>query len=95
MRCFACNLDLGPAAVMDRPTKRYYCTDCFEPTLQVQLAAASEDIDWYRISESETSFSFAAVSDILEEEGWEAVKEVVSLDEYLEEKNEDEEEEWS
>lgn len=72
MRCFACDVDLGQTAPMDRATSRWYCIVCFEPTLQVQLAAASVEIEWARITESETNFSYKGVADILETEGWAA-----------------------
>ena len=80
MRCFSCDLDLGNDAPMDRPTKRFYCTICFQPTLEVQLAAASREIEWSRISQSETLYSYRGVADILEAEGWQAVRGVINFD---------------
>ncbi len=40
MHCYAC--DNEGDFTLDRPTSRYYCSPCFEPTTQVQLAAEAE-----------------------------------------------------
>lgn len=55
MRCFCCNLDLGPEARPDRPTGRFYCISCFEPTLDVQLAAATAEVDWWKVTGNKIS----------------------------------------
>jgi hypothetical protein len=36
LRCFACDKDLT-AEIVDRPTNRYYCVECFEPTIDEML----------------------------------------------------------
>ena len=36
MRCYSCDLDVGDQGY-DRPTGRYYCNTCLEPTHDVQL----------------------------------------------------------
>lgn len=48
MRCFACSKDLSDDAPEDRPTGRFYCIDCYEPTLDVQLAQQAHDWHTYR-----------------------------------------------
>jgi hypothetical protein len=51
MRCYACDINLAEATPVDQHTGRWYCAECFEPTLEVQLAAMSKEIEWSRITD--------------------------------------------
>lgn len=75
LRCFCCDLNLSETASPDRPTGRYYCTTCFESTLEVQLAAASREIEWSQIDSNKDTFN--NISEILEEEGWSDITEQI------------------
>lgn len=37
MHCFACNKELQNDVIDDKPTGRYYCTECFAFTVDEQL----------------------------------------------------------
>lgn len=47
MHCFACDklLDMPP---LDRPTGRYYCEACMEPTTEVMLAQMAGESSPYQ-----------------------------------------------
>ena len=42
MRCYACNRPVSEEN-WDKPTGRYYCTECFIPTIEEQFKALG---DW-------------------------------------------------
>lgn len=43
MHCYACDKTLINSALPDPPTTRYYCEECFQPTLEEQLRLAGKD----------------------------------------------------
>ena len=43
MRCFACNKDLVGDEIVDRPTGRFYCQLCFEPTIDEMLRLLEQE----------------------------------------------------
>jgi hypothetical protein len=71
-------MGLGPTTPVDHPTGRYYCTSCFEATLEVQLAAMSSEVEWHRIHDSQTNFSYYGISSILD--STESTEEVISIE---------------
>lgn len=86
MHCFACDLDLSETTTPDRPTGRYYCSGCFELTLEVQLVANSRDIEWARLTE--TKFSQQDIVVVSEE-----VDIISECDLYIESEDQEETEE--
>lgn len=42
MHCFACNVLLSNPQ-LDKPTGRYYCDPCIEPSVEEQLRLAGKD----------------------------------------------------
>lgn len=45
----------------DRATGRFYCSECFLPTLEVQLAALNVDIDWDKLQENQLLLTDASL----------------------------------
>lgn len=76
MRCFACNEELHETAQPDRPTDRWYCNICFQPTLEVQLAASVKDLDWVKINDTGSASGPFGIVDVPELD-WEDVSEIV------------------
>ncbi len=48
MHCYACDMLLENAA-LDKPTGRYYCQTCMEPTNEVILKMQDNDLEDYKI----------------------------------------------
>ena len=44
MKCFACDKDVS-GDDMDRPTGRYYCSQCFAPTVEEQFRQARKELN--------------------------------------------------
>lgn len=82
MRCFACNIELH-SATEDKPTGRFYCSICMEPTNEVILALEDKKIQFYD-NKDKTKFSIEGLSEIFDinvlEESWEISLEELEID---------------
>ena len=77
MHCYACNILLDSPS-LDRPTNRYYCSVCFEPTTQVMLsiedAKMAQELNSV-VNPHQDNYSILGIVDILNRDGWADVSE--------------------